>query len=409
MLIEIHPWIADLLEANLENAEFLVPQWLEARASSAYTLGEALAVRERWLANIDALVLAGDEAEDLLTEALASDEPALVAAAAQAKLQTASVDDLETVWQRFLDGPPEMTASVALGLVHHAPPTMRARLQQFDDPSTPEWLFATATLQSRLEAVYHAAPANSLLEADDPVVRATAWRVLGGLDAAPDLDTLVQGDFERGFVDPVDAVAEAAWWAAARRRQPWLQDYAFVHADADVRALRWLCILSAKANLDRIIEILSRPDPDPAQVLAAGASGAPAVAQAILPLLDHADVELAAVAAHTFERITGARFEHDMRVELPVAEGEDPDLAESVYLPDGEQTRAWWGRESGRLLAFERCWRGLDEATTPAPDLDCEALQLQRIRDHVEGRTPDATSDPIGDDRLLIAAWSQEA
>jgi hypothetical protein len=88
VLLELHGWIPDLVAAHLEELEFLWPQWAEARCSPDYLVPELGRLEERIEANLDALVLAGDEAETLIEEALGAPSAALVRSAAMVMLHS---------------------------------------------------------------------------------------------------------------------------------------------------------------------------------------------------------------------------------------------------------------------------------------------------------------------------------
>lgn len=387
MLLDLHGWLPDLLTAHLEDLDFLWPQWVVARASPEYLFSELARLEERIEANVDALVLAGDEAEGLLEEGLGKTSTGTVLSAALVLLRGGDRATQDAVLARIATAAPASALAIgeALGLLEaRAPvdPSIAALL----DTGTPAVVVAGArALLLRGRAVPDPERVRAHLGESDPAVRAAAWRAAGELLARGQLAAIDRGTFEAALGDADDGVAEAAWWAAAWSRQAWLLQHAFAHATVDLRALEWLGRLGSAAERARVIAALGAEALGPRRFLAAARLGHLDVADALILASADPAPERAIPAAHAFWRITDIRKILDASVALVGPDG-DPDLAETAHLPDVPALRKAWAQVRGGFAAGARWARAVDVDAAALEVLDCEARADRLVREVYRGQ-----------------------
>lgn len=386
MLLELHGWIPDLVAAHLEELEFLWPQWAEARCSPDYLVPELGRLEERIEANLDALVLAGDEAETLIEEALGAPSAALVRSAAMVMLHS-DPKAREVLLGRFGEATPAAALALAeaLGAVEPASAVERATEVAIDAQAPAAVLASAWTLALWGRPIPGPERVRLYLTEPEPALRAAAWRLAGELLARGELAPVARSEFEAALAD--EETADAAWWAAAWSRQPWLLSYASAQAAVDVRALSWLARLGGAAERARVIAALDVDALGPGRFMAAARLGHVDVADALLRLAADAAPERAVPAAYAFWRITDVRKILDASVQLVGPDG-DPDLAETAHLPDVPALRQAWTQLRPSFAAGPRWARAVEvdrvEPTQWAA-LDCEACDDRVVREVYRG------------------------
>jgi hypothetical protein len=396
VLLELHGWIPDLVAAHLEELEFLWPQWAEARRLPDYLVPELSRLEERIAANLDALVLAGDEAEPLIEDALDAASPALVRSAAMVMLHR-DPSAYDVLLGRLAEAGPSAALALAeaLGALEPGAAVDRATEVAIEAQTPAAVLAAAWTLALWGRPVPGPERVRLYLTEPDPLLRVAAWRLAGELLARGELLPLARSEFEAALAD--EDTADAAWWAAAWSRQAWLLSHASAQAAVDVRALSWLARLGGSGERARVLEALEVDTLGPARFAAAARLGHVDIAEALLRRAADAAPERAVPAAHAFWRITDVRKILDTSVQLVGPDG-DPDLAETAHLPDVPALRQAWTQLRPSFAAGSRWARAVDvDRVEPAQwaVLDCEARDDRLVREVYRGvRAPE------------LAAWS---
>lgn len=403
MLLDIHGWLSDLLEAHLEHLDFLWPRWEAARASAEYMREELRQLEERLEANLDALVLAGDEARLLVEAGWSSESRGTALASALVTLRQGQKDRVEALLG-LLPAAPVPTALAICEAVAFAPadaPVDDALAALLESRSAAAVVGAADALLLRGRSVASPERFVDYLETPDGTVRAVAWRVVGDLSARGLIRSPDRSVFEAAFAEVgsggapgaglgADATAgggtaEAALRAAAWSRQRWLLSSLRQAATREVKALEWLGRLGGPEDLGLILEAMRREELGPLRFLAAARLGHAEVASALVELCSDPRPERAVPAAHALWRITNQRRNLDETAAIVGPDG-DPDLAETAHLPDAVALRQWWHEARRAFPSGPRWARGLDVAVTEETGLDCAASADRVVREVFEGR-----------------------
>jgi len=380
MLLELHGWLPDLIEAHLESLDFLFPQWVSARASSDYAWAELARMEERIEANLDALVLAGDEAEALIEASLASDSRGVVTAAALVSIRNGVL--LFDAWDAA-----SPAAALAIGEAYGFATELAVLEPVLDSSSAAAVVGAAYALTLRGRKVAHEKLSPHLVDGPDRV-RALAWRVMADLVARSLAPAIARRTFEDAFAD--EAVADAAWWGAAWSRQSWLSGHATALATRDVRALRCLAQLGGASDRARVIEAMNTEALGLTRFDAAASLGQVDVADALLIHVAAKDPATAVAASRAFWRMTDQQKLLDASAQVLAPGEDDPDLAETVHLPDVAALKKWWSSARGAFAAGPRWARATDVDKAELTALDGEARTARFLREvHGGKRAPE--------------------
>lgn len=393
MLLELNGWLSDLLEAHLERLDSLWPRWDVARASADFTREELLRLEERIEANLDALVLAGDEAGPLIEAGWSSESRGTALTAALVTLRQGQAGRIEALLG-LLPGAPVATALAMCEAVAFAAADAQVdhALEALLDSDRPAAAVGAAhALLLRGRPI--ASPQRLIAHLDDPdeTVRSVAWRVVGDLSARGLTRPPARGVFEAAFakadrgIGIGTSIAEAALWAAAWSRQSWLLSYLRQTATREIKALEWLGRLGGPEDCALVLEAMSRKELGPLRFLAAARLGHAEIAGALVELCSDPVPERAVLAAHALWRITDQRRNLDETAAILGPDG-DPDFAETAHLPDGVALRRWWREARSEFSSGPRWARALDVAVTDVTRLDCEAAADRIVREVYEGK-----------------------
>jgi uncharacterized protein (TIGR02270 family) len=364
----MQPVLMDVLEEHLNEAAFLWSQWESALVSANHGLESTAECEERLLAHVDGLVVGGEAAVgELLLPGLETDERARISAAALALLAGGGKRELQEVLE-VLDSGDEV---------------QRAGIGRAMELSEREGL--EATLLGRLSA-------------EDPTLRALAFRVLAfrgavpqekrtqwlyGEEAEPVIAALrdarplprdvAQTVLPQLLVDPRPGVREAALLAGlvSGARAAWKACHK-VAEEGGVGRQQCLAVLALGGD-ERDVELLVgllRQEELRADVLwALGFSGQALAAEACLEWMG--DDKAAALAGEAFSAITGLRLEGEYRKAaeeeadalIPLEE-EDldanlvPGPEASLPIPVQEAVKRWWQKAQKGFERGARYLRG---------------------------------------------------
>jgi len=372
--------LALLLEEHLEEADFLWDQREEALDSRDYDLDDLIGLEERLAAHVDALLIGGVPAWEMLLPALTGDAEGVRFAAACVAL--ASGDD------------GRIAAVVdALGAADTAPPGILGALRHLAGPAAEalaaRFLAGTQPMPraTAIDALgfRRVGPEPKALQAalvdTDPDVRAAALTAAGRLRAA---GLLMEVD--RALDAPEDVVRRAALEAGVVLGSPAARDRCRAAVDRDApeadAALMLLGHLGDPADLDRVV-VAARGAHGPAGVAAMGWLGATVCMPVLIGLCGQAETGPAVMAA--VARLTGADPEAEELLATPPAE-EDDEAPEVPPAPDPERLAAWWAARAGDYAADVRYRYGqpydparLVEDLASAPLADRHGAALERI------------------------------
>ncbi len=394
--------MVDLLEVHVDEVEWLWRQRHAALRSKEYDFRALVQLDERIAAHVDALVLAGEEAWALLRTRLVEAEDAYAAfGAAHALLlqEDAAVARQTLALSAGLEGAAWEGFRLAL---RYAPPARYVDALRSLVAGASERHAAAA-----LEALaFHGLPDPGgrlldLLGAAQPDVRRVAWgtvsllplRWLEAPGQARFWQRLVQR-FPTALADASSGVRDAARWAAAWTRQPWLlsslRTLAKAPASPDhVPGLTLLAVLGAQVDLPLFEEALGRRELGPGRFLLAGTFGHPGLMEEVLRAMESGGPAVAAAAANSFRKLTGLDVNTPHRVAvLPTEELEEEDSTEEVHIPDAVAARNHWGLLKGALSGVPRLCMGADalKGWTQAwlRGLPLDARWEHALREHFE-------------------------
>ena len=362
----------DVVDEHLDEAEFLLEQWLSTTRSPRFSREHLQAKLETRLnAHLDALLVGG-------------------AAVAEQKLWPLVGPESE--------GPPLRVAAAGLALLLDpalAPPRLAQALVGGKNPLVREGLGRAFQLSPRedLDEPLRLA----LYEAAEPAEQAALLGALGSrrVDPGPILGTLLESA-EPALLRAALAASSAARPGSFRH----LLEAHLQHPDAGVRAaairsgLVWnlhgawrACLLEARSGgpeamvlaallggpeqVPALAAALATPERRPAALWALGFTGRPEAVEACLPVLS--DPEAAGLAVEAIAGITGLPlFDEPFAQPAPEAEEDEelppleedlrsdltPAPADELPAPDAEQVRAWWAEARGRFPSGRRFLAG---------------------------------------------------
>lgn len=337
-----------LLEEHLEEADFLWAQREEALRSRDYDLGELIELEERLAAHVDALLLMGAPAWEVLAPLLSGGSDGECFAAACVALASGDRDRLAALDQA-IQAAAAPVPGIAGALRHLAVPAaegVAVRLVAAPQPAARA--LGIDALSFRRVGPDPKALAAALADAD-AVVRAAAVTAAGRMQAR---GLLMEVD--RALDDADVGVRRAALMAGVVLGSGPARDRCRVAVDRDTgEADLGLCLLGHLGDaedLARIVRAAGTGDYAGAAVEALGWLGA---AGAVSPLADLCGrPELAAAAGVAVTRITGADLEAEgLLAEAPEVDDDADDVdVDTEPAPDPARLAAWW---AARADAFQ--------------------------------------------------------
>ncbi len=349
----------DIIEEHVDEAAFLFEQRRGAFASRLYDLERLAEHDERLLANLDGLMLAGDEGWKASIAGLESknDGPAFVAG--YVALASGEAARIETLAKAMADPKAIEGLSAALRLADGAGVIPALEKLAAGDPLGPRAL-ALEALAARGRKVEPRA-VQALLDSGKSAV------VLAGLAIAGRASMTSLGPaVARAFLHPHPWVALGALRAGLRlelpEALPTLRARAAADDGAGAAAIRLLGLAGEREDVKPLLGAARSAARGRAALLALGRLGAFAAADTLVAAT--ADEKLGSVAGHALSTLLGV----DLAAEGLVAPAKpapagaeeafalDPD--EDLPKPDPEKVRAWWSEQSKKLDREPRLRRG---------------------------------------------------
>jgi uncharacterized protein (TIGR02270 family) len=374
-----------LMEEHLEEADFLWAQREEALQSRDYDLGDLVELEERLAAHVDALLLMGAPAWEMLLPLLTGDEEGERFAAACVALASGEKDKIAAV-EDALAGADAIPAGIAGALRHLAAPAaeqVAARLVTV--PQAVARAAAMDALSFRRTGPDPEALGRALGDAD-PRVRAAAVTAAGRLR--------VRGllmEVERALDAPEADVRRAALTAGLVLGSAAVPDRCRAAVDRGAEeadtAARLLGHLGDPGDLDRLV-VAARDGHSPAAAAALGWLGETACMPVLIALCGQAETGSQVVSA--VARLTGADPEAEGLFVEPPAEApeeadEDDAAPEATPALDPERLATWWSGRAGDFEAGVRYRYGVshdperlrtDLAAAPLADRHGAALEM---------------------------------
>ena len=392
MWLEIHGWVRDLNEVHIDHLGSVWGHWRRGLRSPELNLRQLRRFEARIEAHVDALVLAGHEAQEELQAALAGELDLDARAAADALLAGALADGPERVLDALLAAAtPERCDTLLHALQLRSRPATLAALER-RGPKIPPAL----QLARRLA---RAAAGKPTLEVEGLELRALrgldgalgdwAWRAT----ASEKAERLERAELEATLATAKPARRELAFAAAFARGESWALELARSHAEGDLVAARWLAALGAATDFERLVRVARSERLGPERFLPLASLGDPRALPVLLELLQLPRPADASAAAWAFRLLSGVDVHSLERVPAVEPSGALPDafdqlFLEEVFLPDVAKARGWLEREGAKLESGPR-WRqgvALDAASGAALDsLDVAGLAERAWRRRMSG------------------------
>ena len=176
--------IAAVVEQHLEELAFLYEQWQSAVCSPDWLREDLRDLNDRIVAHVDGVLVAGDQAIPLLDEQLTGDEPSLVFAASLLLLRLNQPAAADRVMNVLGEAAAEQLDSIRRALYHCSLDLIEERLHEAA-ASAPATVAAAAAeaLAAHGRLRRNSARLLELLQAEDPSVRQSAWRIVALLEA----------------------------------------------------------------------------------------------------------------------------------------------------------------------------------------------------------------------------------
>jgi uncharacterized protein (TIGR02270 family) len=359
-------FIPDIAEEHYEELQFLWSQRRNALRSPAYTLRELGMLEERIEAHVQGLLVIGEEnVYTFVDKGLTGEDEMAAFAAAYALLRLGTPTALAKVLDAFRDAKGKQLDGIREALAFGAAQPLQQQLTTlFLSGPLPVAVAAgeALVLQNAVRPAYeHVA---RFLTAEDPNVRAAAWRIVANAVITVPADL-----YERALRDDDPAVKSAALAAAAWTAYPGFAAYCRnVAATPTLEGLEPLLTLACVAppqEFQTIATLAATPALGRARLKIAGAFGHPAFMDFVLQEMENADPGVAASAGDAFEKMTGLAVYSDKRATIPPAGGPPKDeveaeFQEEVSLPDVPLARKHWESVKPHLSGAARIGRGFD-------------------------------------------------
>ena len=401
-------FLIELYQEHLEEASSLFEQRQDAIKDPDYTLPELIELEERIAAHIDGLVLGREKAMAVCQEGLSSGETSTTLAAAYALLNMDHRDAADLVWQAFQEAENGPLQGLCMAMSYGRIDMILAQLQEaLASAAAPVAVAAAEALACHEKPGPTVPRLGEFLQNEDALVRGAAWRLimlnasslLPGPEMSARLSAAVTND-----EDP--AVREQALYAAAWTRQPWLLEHCRQMADEPTvdnwDAVLLLAVLGKPTDLNRILAVAGATELGPRRFHALGAFGHPQVVELLLENMKSEDPLTAVAAGAAFKKISGTDIESDRRVQIPPADGSEPDefeqeFLDEVTLPDPEAAQTHWQKVREEFTSGMR-WCNGRSLTEPAGEevlgqLDLESRWEACLRGRFEGTSLRSLAD----------------
>lgn len=366
MLRQAPPWIPELLERHVEELEALWNRRLAARRSPRWTRADLDRLDARLLANADALVLAAEEADGLLEEALAGEVAGAAAGAALVRWLGEGPGAPARAAASFAAATEAgLEAFVLVGRLAPLGPHGEWLRKAAQAAGGPGGVAALAILAAHGEAM-EPRLLQAATRAKAVGIRRLAWEALDHLGAehwlaSPQaaLRSLLSDAFQAAARAPEPEVRTAALEAAAFTRQAWFPAAVKEAASAKGASLQdlWLCAATGGPEAQAVVRAaLDDEGLGPARYGLAGALGAAALVPLLLEVMMGDLLEDAEVAAVAFHAITGCALGRGPP--RPIPRQDDEEGFEEVVFPDVSAASVFWKRQGAKLDGAARLVRG---------------------------------------------------
>lgn len=379
-------FLAALWEHHLDELGFLFGQWRGALADSDHTIGSVGELEERIRAHLEGVRVPGEQAIQLLVEALEGDDPDLAFAAAYALASGGDEAAAERVVGAFETAEPEAIQPLALALAYSPlPQPLLGRIRkQLGGAVTDRALAAAEVLAFHRALELSGAELRYFLEHEDPALRVRAWRLAGLVGAAVPAKAyaaaLKDEDPAVGY-----AALEAGAWCGEAGVLPALRQIAEEPTPERLPALRLLAALGAPGDVPIMERIAGSAALGPERFRVLAAYGHPRLVEPLIAALGDENPKTAAAAGMAFERLTGIDVASNETATERPPEGAEPDefeaeFLEEVAVPDPELARQAWRRLEPALRGAQRLCRGVDLAGRIDPGA-LQTLDMESRRD----------------------------
>lgn len=413
IFVATEQFMPEILEEHLETAAFLFEQREQTLSSSANTFRDAREADERIASHLDGLTLAGVEAHALLEQALGSDEPPVVRAAAYALLSMKTPEADALALTALESASTDALQALRLALSDAAPAHLAPALRQIAARSDRDDV-ACAVTESLLYGgtEVELTRLGAFQSHSDASVRTGAWQITA-LAAARAVARmrLERTALMAALRDEEPLVRSAALEACIWSRQDWILKYCRDRVKEPeqpwVPEMAILAVLGAPEDLDHIVRLAARPSLGLRRFQLLASFGHPKGVEPLLEALGSTDPAVAAAAATAFTRLTGFDVNTTKRVAVS-GPGESPadefeaEFVEEVLVPDTAAAKAWWGEARARFNQSTRRARGLDlskETLELANRVDLmtrsESIKRMHYRSARDGSPQELTRFPL--------------
>jgi uncharacterized protein (TIGR02270 family) len=394
--------MVDLLVEHYEELEFLWAQRQSALHSPVLTLRELGDLEERIEAHLEGLLVGERHALQVVENGLAGSDESRALAAAFTLMRLNDPDAQRMVLGSFMEAHGQQLEGIRQALCHSPIEDLGRELEQaFTTAPEPVAAAAAEVLAFHGRLDPHSAKLVNFISSKDPEVRARAWHAQSCLASFPDRRL-----FAAAMEDNDALVRREALLAAAWARERWVLDYCRAAASQPSAgafdALMLLAVLGQPEDLARVIPAASFRELGPPRYQLLGAFGHPKGVELLLTALETTDLRSSIAAGAAFTKITGHNIASSRRVQLPPADGHEPDAFEREFLdeatlPDPLEARAYWRDAAQGFSRGTRWCRGLDLSQTPGQDvlkrLDMESHYEARLRGRFEGTWSGSPAD----------------
>jgi uncharacterized protein (TIGR02270 family) len=360
-------YIPEILEQHYEDLQSLWSLRTTALRSPRFTLRDLAKLDERIEAHVQGMLIVGESLRDLVEPGLVESDPSIAFAAAFALLRLERPSTTRLVLDRFTNAEGPALDGIRDALCHGAPPnTLREIEFLAGGDNAPVAASALEVLTYRSATPPAAEQAFAFLNAESPIARRIAWRVLSAIATPAEPKAL-----SAAMRDDDPLVRRDAIWAAVSARVPGILLLARkVAENTDPEQLdlyRVLAVLGREDERQRIETLaastkLEKPD-DRLSLL--GAYGWPGHVEMLIERMAPSDPEVAVAAGAAFMRVTGIDVSSLEMATLPPDEptGDaelDAAFAREEPLPDPARARKAWGELRPRVANAVRISRGAD-------------------------------------------------
>jgi uncharacterized protein (TIGR02270 family) len=358
-------FLPDVAEEHFEELQFLWSQRRIALRSSAYTIRELAMLEERIEAHVDGLLVIGEEnLYSFVEPGLSGDDEMPAFAAAYVLLRVGTPASIARVLLAFTKGKGKRLDGIREALAFGSAQPVHADLTTLLLSGPLEVGVAAGealVLQNAIRPAFeHIA---RFLGAEDPGVRAAAWRIVANATISVPAE-----QFERGLHDDDQAVRSGSFVAAAWTAYPGFAAYcrrlAATPSPAAIEPLTTFAAIAPLTEYQTMATLATAPALGPARLRIAGAFGHPALLDLVLQEMENPDPAVAASASDAFTKMTGIAVYSDQRATVQSTGAPKDDVEaefqEEVQLPDIALARRHWESVKSRFVDTARLCRGFD-------------------------------------------------